>query len=198
MRRLVVLMLASGSLLVFGAAAAEAKGDIHAKVTVSGAGLPNGIVTLDDDGVAFFEGSGVWQRKWDVPNIGGSLEADAKLGRRYVVRVVVDCGDGVRSRYRQSLYPDAPGGPQLYTPDGLEVCGAPAEPGYDPIGATLESILRSHGVEFRPTAEPTAPAPAEAAPDGGGGSVISLAVIGVPFALALLAGGEIVRRRRRR
>lgn len=196
MRRFFV-MLGIFSLVVLGAMPASAKGEeLHAKVVVVGAGLPGGIVTLGADGGSFVFGSSLWESKWDVPNMGGSLEPEAHLGPRYVVRVVLNCDHGDRSRYRQFLYPNGPEGPQLYTPVGVEACGALTEPGYDPLGATLESLLHSHGVEFHPA--PTPPATTETPETDVRGSDVSVTVIGAPIALALLVGGEIVRRRRRR
>jgi hypothetical protein len=196
MRRLLVTLLLAG--LALGTAGpASAKGMIdHAKVTIVGAGLPGGIVTLATDGGAFLSGSGVWDDKWDAPNIGGTLEPDVDLGPALDVRIVIRCDGGGRSRYHQTLYPNAPEGPQLFTADGVRICGDAVPSGYDGVGYAVEQLLRSHGVEFDapPTPRPSA-APGDA---GGTSSRQALAAIAVPFALALLAGEEIVRRRRRR
>jgi hypothetical protein len=199
MRRVVLIGLGSSFLFlfVFGVGPAAAKGeDSHASVTIAGTGLPGGSITLGDDGVTFAFGSGLWERKWDVPNIGGALEPGVDLGPAYVVRVVMVCEPGERSRYRQRLYPNAPDGAQLYTPEGITVCGAPAEAGYDPLGATLEGLLRAHGVEFHPA--DASPSERDTPAGNADASGPSLAFVGVPLALALLGGGEIVRRRRRR
>jgi hypothetical protein len=157
-------------------------------------------VTLGDDGGAFALESSPWDVKWDAPNIGGSLEPDTDLGPALVVRIVLDCGSGDRSRYRQRLYPDAPDGPQLFTPDGVEVCDEPAPAGYDALGPELQHLLRSHGISFQPMAQPKATAePTSGSPGGsGGGSVPTAAAIAVPLVLMALAGGEVLRRRRRR
>ncbi len=196
MRRLLVTLLLAAFLLGT-AGSASAKGMIdHAKVTITGAGLPGGIVTLGTDGGTFLAGSGVWDDKWDAPNIGGTLEPDIDLGPALDVRVVIRCERGGRSRYDQTLYPNAPEGPQLFTAGGVEICGDAAPGGYDGVGYAVEKLLRSHGVEF--DALPT-PRPSAASRDSGGGSSRpAFAAIAVPFALALLGGEEIVRRRRRR
>jgi hypothetical protein len=196
MRRLILAWVGMSALVIAMAGPAAAKGEHpHAKVTVSGAGLPGGMVTLGDDGGTFAFSSSLWERKWDVPNIGGSLEPGVDLGPAYIVRVVLDCAAAKRSRYRQTLYPDAPGGPQLYTPDGVEACGAPAPAGYDPVGPALRMLLGSHGIEFH-AGRIDRVAAATSSDDGRGDR--KLAIIGVPAAIALLAAGEIVRRRRRR
>jgi hypothetical protein len=196
MRRLVQLSLVITALLIAGAGDASAKGiPEHAKVMITGAGLPGGTVTLGDDGGAFALGSQPWQEKWDAPNVGGTLEPDADLGPAYAVRVVLDCEGGARSRYRQTLYPEAPGGPQLLTPTGVDVCGDPAPAGYDALGPGLTTLLRRHGVDVRPRPTPT---PTTTSPSSSGSSVPALAAVGVPFVLVALVGGEIVRRRRRR
>ncbi len=181
--------------VAIGGGSALAKGTAdRAKVTISGAGLPGGSVTLGDDGAAFALGAEPWAEKWDAPNIGGSLEPNANLGRTYVVRVVLDCENGEPGRYRQMLYPDAPGGPQLFTPAGTRVCGDPVPAGYDGLGPALTALLESHGVEAHPSGRPSTAASRSSSER----SVPALALIGVPFVLLAVVGEEIVRRRRRR
>jgi hypothetical protein len=197
MRRLALIAIATPLLVATAGGTALAKGITdHAKVTIVGPGLPGGIVTLSDDGAAFVLGSTPWEPKWDAPNIGGSLDPNADLGPAYVVRTVLDCDPGGRSRYRQTLYPNAPEGPQLFTPDGVDVCGDAVPPGYDALGPQVEDVLRSHGLPFHPraTVAPTSGVPE----DPGGSSVPTAVAIAVPFVLMALGGGEIVRRRRRR
>jgi hypothetical protein len=202
MRRLALIVIVGTLLVVTATGTAVAKGiPEHAKVTIVGAGLPGGIVTLGDDGGAFALESSPWDVKWDAPNIGGSLEPETDLGPALVVRIVLDCGSADRSRYRQRLYPDAPDGPQLFTPDGVQVCDEPAPAGYDALGPELQHLLRSHGISFHPSAtQPNATAePTSASPEGsGGGSAPTAAAIAVPLVLMALAGGEVLRRRRRR
>jgi hypothetical protein len=196
MRRLLFTLTCVVLTLMTLAAPGWAKGITdHAKVTVEGAGLPGGIVTLGTDGGAFVAGSGLWDDKWDAPNVGGSLEPDLPLGPAFDVRVVLRCDGGGRSRYDQTLYPNAPGGPQLFTPAGVEVCGDAVPSGYDGIGEPIEQLLHDHGIAFRPLATEAATTRPKDEP---GTSTPALAVIAVPFALALVAGEEIVRRRRRR
>jgi hypothetical protein len=196
MRRLLFTLTWVALTLGVLAAPGRAKGITdHAKVTVEGAGLPGGIITLGADGGAFVAGSGVWDVKWDAPNVGGSLEPNLPLGPAFDVRVVLRCDGGGRSRYDQTLYPNAPGGPQLFTPAGVEVCGDAVPSGYDGIGETIEQLLGDHGIAFRPLPTEAATAGPE---DGPSTSTPALAAIAVPFALALVAGEEIVRRRRRR
>jgi hypothetical protein len=194
MRRLVRLSLVIIALLITAADNASAKGiPEHAKVMIVGAGLPGGIVTLGEDGGAFALGSQPWEEKWDAPNIAGTLEPRAVLGPAYTVRVVLDCEGGGRSRYRQTLYPQASEGPQLFTPTGVDVCGAPAPAGYDALGPGLTTLLRSHGVDVRPRPTPTTTTRSPA-----GSPIPALAAAGLPFLLVALVGGEMVRRRRRR
>jgi hypothetical protein len=198
MRRLRWTLLVTSVLFVLApAGAASAKGMIdHAKVTVSGGGLPGGIVTLGTDGGAFVAGSGVWDEKWTAPNIGGTLEPNADLGPAFDVRVVLPCDSGGRARYDQTLYPNAPEGPQLFTPESVEICGDTVPAGYDGVGYALERLLRKHGIAFHALRTPQ-PSPTTQG-DEPGTSASALAMVGVPFALALIAGEEIVRRRRRR
>jgi hypothetical protein len=197
MRRRALIAVATPLLLATAVGTAVAKGITdHAKVTIVGPGLPGGIVTLGNDGAAFVLGSTPWEPKWDAPNIGGSLEPHADLGPAYVVRIVLDCDADGRSRYRQRLYPNAPEGPQLFTPDGVHVCGDPVPPGYDALGPEMEDLLHSHGVSFHP---PAAVAPTSGVREDPGGSSVPTAVaIAVPFVLMALGGGEILRRRLRR
>lgn len=194
MRRLLTVCLVIG-VVAIGGAPAFAKGIAeHAKVTISGAGLPGGIVTLGDDGTAFALGAEPWAEKWDAPNIGGSLEPTANLGRAFVVRVVLGCENGERGRYRQMLYPDAPGGPQVFTPAGTLVCGDRVPAGYDGLGPALTALLESHGVEAHPSATPSTAASGSSSDR----STPALAVIGAPLVLLAVVSEEILRRRRRR
>jgi hypothetical protein len=200
MRRLRWTLLVTSVLFTLApAGAASAKGIFdHAKVTVSGAGLPGGIVTLGTDGGAFVAGSGVWDDKWTAPNIGGTLEPNADLGPALDVRVVMRCDGGGRARYDQTLYPNAPEGPQLFTPESVEICGDAVPSGYDGVGYALERLLRKHGVTFHAIRTPQPSPTTQGDEPGTSASASALAVVGVPFALALIAGEEIVRRRRRR
>jgi hypothetical protein len=194
-RSLFTLALVCLLLAVAGPTSAKGITD-HAKVTITGAGLPEGIVTLGADGGVFVAGSGVWEAKWDAPNIGGTLEPHLDLGPALDVRAVLRCDTGGSSRYHETLYPNAPGGPQIFTPDGVEICGDAVPSGYDGVGSATQQLLHSHGIEFDPlpTPRPSTPTNEEDA----GSSAPTLAAIGLPFALALLAAEEIVRRRRRR
>ena len=193
-RRVAGSTFAGAMILAIAAAPALAKGMTdHAKVTISGASVPNGVVTLGDDAAAFVVGSGPWGQKWDAPNIGGSLEPNADLGPALTVHVSLRCDDHTRSSYDQTLYPDAPEGPQLFTPTGTTACGEDAPAGYDALGPATTDLLRRHGIDPHPPA--LAP---EAATRASSRSGAMLAIVGVPFVLALVVGEEVLRRRRRR
>jgi hypothetical protein len=195
MRQVAYAAFAGAMIVAMAAGPANAKGMTdHAKVTISGAGLPSPGVTLGSDGAAFALGSGPWAQKWDAPNIGGSLEPNAHLGRALVVHVVLTCEDHTHSSYEQTLYPDAPEGPQLYTRPGTTACGDVAPAGYDALGPATADLLRTHGVELHPPE--FAPEATTRASSGRSGAM--LATVGVPFVLALIVGEEVVRRRRRR
>jgi hypothetical protein len=199
MRRLLLIALLVPTVTLIASSPARAKGldSAHAKVTITGPGLPGGIVTLGDDGAAFVFGSGVWEDKWDAPNIAGSLRPDIDLGPAYDVHVVLDCRPDGRSRYHQTLYPNAPEGPQLYTPDGVEACGTPGQEGFDPVGQSIEVLLRAHGVAFHPgqletEVSPTA-ARTETSTSASAGPLVAGAVV-----LVLGAAAWVVGARRRR
>jgi hypothetical protein len=179
-----------------GRATAKGLDDAHAKVTISGPGLAGGIVTLGADGASFVSGSEPWADKWDAPNIGGSLRPDGDLGPVYDVHVVLDCRPEGRTRYHQTLYPNAPEGPQLFTPEGVEACGAPAQPGFDPIGPSLQALLRSHGVTFDPLDLATHVSPAALRTDSGSSRVVRTLVLAILVILGAAAVAILVRRRR--
>lgn len=193
MRRLTLVLAATAILVPALAGAAAAKGEMHVKVTIGGPGLPGGIVTLGGDGTEFLATSGLWQAKWDGPNIGGTIEPDAELGPAYDVRVVFGCGGGPPTRFTETLYPHAPGGPQLLTPAGLTACGSEIRDGFYSVGPVAAQILRRHGVDLTPLDTTVVDNKPTAARDGG---VPMLAAVGV-FALAALVGVELIRRRRR-
>jgi hypothetical protein len=197
MRRFATIPIAAALVGLF-ASGASAKGfEQNAKVTISGAGLPGGIVTLEGDGGRFVLGSSVHDLKWDPPNIGGSLRPGVDLGPAFRVRVVLRCVEGGHARYDQTLYPNAPQGPQLFTGDGVVVCGDAVPGGYVPLGPETERLLRSHGVDVRPLEAPAPVTDTASSRSGGGTSFPALAVIGLPFVLAALVVGEVLRRRRR-
>jgi hypothetical protein len=193
MRRVLAMVGVALAAMLLVAAPASAKGFIqHAHVTLTGPGLPDGGVSLGSDGGALVLAAPPWQEKWDAPNIGGSLRPNVGLGTAWTVHVSMRCEEGGRGVYDETLYPNVRQGPQLFLPSGITVCGDPSEPGYVPLAPVAADLLSKHGIVFDP------PSPAAAVRDEATSSVSMLAVVGVSFGLALIAGEEVVRRRRRR
>jgi hypothetical protein len=184
---------------------AQSKGlEEHAKVAIRGPGLAEPIRLNGEDAFLFVERSGAFQAKWDVPNLGGDLTPNAELGTAYRAAVRMRCWNGNVVRYTQTLYPEAPGGLQVFTPAGAGRCFG-LVPGYWPASGELLSLLLTNGLpantgEHGTSGEPSA---AQAVPSDGGsggsfgaGLAITLA-LAAALALLGIAVGLASRRRRR-
>ena len=120
MRRfLLVTTIAAASLSLLPWPAGSKGLEEHARVAIRGPGLAEPIRLSGEDAFVFVERSGAFQAKWDVPNLGGDLRPDAKLGNAYRARVRMRCWNGKVVRYTQTLYPEAPGGLQVLPLPGL-------------------------------------------------------------------------------
>jgi hypothetical protein len=183
---------------------AQSKGEEHARVAIRGPGLAEPIRLKGDDAFVFVQRSGAFQAKWDVPNLGGTLTPDAELGTAYRAAVRMRCWNDKVVRYTQTLYPEAPGGLQVFTPPGAAQCFGRSVPGYWPASDELLSLLLTKGLPAstgehgtggdRPTEQ------AVAADGGSGGSFgAGLAItIALAAALALLGITIGLASRRRR
>jgi hypothetical protein len=178
----------------------------HAHVVIRGPGLGDPIRLSGEDAFVFVTRSGAGQPKWDVPNIGGTLTPDAELGTAYRAVVRLPCGGGKTAAYRQTLFPEAPGGLQVLTPPGAKQCyGGVAMPGYWPAADELLVLLVNRGLpdasaNQAPTNERASPAGAAAGEGSGGGSFgAGLAItVALVAAIALLGSVAMIASRRRR
>jgi hypothetical protein len=207
MRRILVSMALAFAVVPAMASMASAKGwELeHSSVTIRGPGLADPIRLRGEAAATFMFRSGGGQLKWDVPNIGGTLSPNVDLGPSYTAVVHLRCGGGVDSLYRQTLYPRAPQGLQVFTPPGAKGC-FPRElsTGYWPAARELLALLVKRGLPMGATAEdissPNAsPAAAVAEDPRDGGPSGTGRLVGSLLAVGLLGGGSalMVRRRRR-
>jgi hypothetical protein len=183
---------------------AQSKGlEEHAKVAIRGPGLAEPIRLNGEDAFLFVERSGAFQAKWDVPNLGGDLTPNAELGTAYRAAVRMRCWNGIVVRYTQTLYPEAPGGLQVFTPAGAGRCFG-LVPGYWPASGELLSLLLTnglpantgeHGTSGEPSAGQAVPSDGGSGGSFGAGLAITLA-LAAALALLGIAVGLASRRRR--
>jgi hypothetical protein len=169
---------------------AAAKGE-RGTVTITGPGLSSPITLRHDDSLAWFELTGIWELKWDAPNIGGTLSPHAQLGPAYSVSAKMgpDCwGDAVH----EVLYPYAPGGPQVRMLDAQRMCGEVLA-GWWPAAPALLDTLFAAGLPR--TAPKTAPAVVAAGAGDGDGVPMPLVIGAV---VAMIAAGIAITARGRR
>ncbi len=200
MRRILFAALIGCAVIPMLAPPAQAKGEhIHARIVIRGPGLASPIVLSRGDAEIYLARSGAEQAKWDVPNIGGTLTADSDLGPAYVAVVHIRCGRTDLMPYRQTLYPQAPQGLQVYTPLGATSCFGKPSPGYWPAHPELLALLANRGLPVRDTGAGSGNTPAGGAVTGDGGSggsgPAALALAGV--AVLALAGLAFIPSRRR-
>jgi hypothetical protein len=208
MRRILVSMAMACTVVPLMASMAGAKGwELeHSTVTIRGPGLSSPITLRHEAAGIFMLRSGGGQLKWDVPNIAGTLSPNADLGPWYTAVVHLRCGAGVHSMYRQLLYPRAPQGLQVYTPQGAKGCFPHQfSPGYWPASRELLALLVKRGLPVTSTDTDTTSANASPVaavakdPNDGGSSGTGRALVGSLLAVGLLGGGSaLVLRRRRR
>ena len=83
------------------------------------------------DAAEFVYVTGLWESKWNQPNVDGEMQTSSALGVGYamVVRFGPECpGDLVH----QTIYPYVEGGPQVFTPEGETLCGDECPPATTP------------------------------------------------------------------
>jgi hypothetical protein len=205
MRRILIVTTIAAAAVSLLPWPAQSKGlEEHAKVAIRGAGLAEPIRLNGEDAFLFVERSGAFQAKWDVPNLGGDLTPNAELGTAYHAAVRMRCWNGNVVRYTQTLYPEAPGGLQVFSPPGAGRCFG-LVPGYWPASDELLSLLLTNGLPANSGEHGTSDGERSAAravpADGGSGGSFGagLAItIALAAALALLgiAVGLASRRRR--
>jgi len=203
MRRILLVTAVATAALSVLAWAAQAKGlEEHARVMIRGPGLAEPIGLSGEEAFVFVARSGAGQAKWDVPNLGGDLTSDADLGTAYRAVVTMRCGNGRQATYRQTLFPEAPGGLQVLTPPGAMQCyRSDAMPGYWPAADELLTLLISKGLPATPTKAETPDdrATAQAVAGEGGSFGAGLAItVALAAAIALPGIGTLLASRRRR
>jgi hypothetical protein len=178
------------------APSASAKGE-RGSVTITVPGSAD-VTMRKADAAEFVYVTGLWEGKWDSPNVDGELTTASALGVGYamVVRFGPECpGD----RVHQTIYPYVEGGPQVFTPEGETLCGGEISAGYYPARTEAFDMLVAAGL---PSAAPepaeetgATPTPAAASTAGANGSTGGWWIALVAIALAL--GGYLVVRARR-
>jgi hypothetical protein len=199
MRTRLLVIVAIGAAVGSGALLAEAKGFEHSRVTITGPGLSAPLRLHGDDAMMYLANMGLSETKWQVPNIGSTLDPQADLGSAYTAVVDVDCGSGRRARFRQTLYPYALGGLQMLTPDGATWCsGQDVKAGYWPAPDELLHALFAKGLPATPPggAQAASTRDRALAASAGSGPTGPIAVV-VLLAVCLGFGGLVVHGRRR-
>jgi hypothetical protein len=201
MRTRLLVIAAIGAVMGSVVLPAQAKGFEHSRVTITGPGLGASIHLRSDDAVAYLGGVGVSVAKWQVPNIGTTLDPHADLGSPYVAVVDVACGAGRRAEFRQTLYPYAPGGLQILTAQGATWCsGQDVKAGYWPASDELLQALFAKGLPAAPPGDVQAVSSRDratiAASGGLGPSGPTVALIALAAFLGF--GGLVMIRRRSR
>lgn len=184
------------------ASPAQAKGE-RGRVMISGPALGSAITLRHGDAFTYIEGSGWYQAKWDAPNINGRLQPAADLGPAYdaIFTLGPECPG---ERVAQTLFPYAPGGPQIFTGAGQALCGMEPPAGYWPAPVGLLRMLVERGLPPAEAARSVAPSAAPtgavsigdgSAPTGGGRWAVAAAVTLVVG--AVVASAVFSRSRRR-
>jgi hypothetical protein len=177
------------------APSASAKGE-RGTVTITVPGSAD-VTMRKMDAADFLYSTGLWENKWEQPNVDGDMQTAAALGVGYatVVRLGPECpGD----RVHQTTYPYVEGGPQVFTPEGEDFCGAEVPSGYYPARADTFDMLVAAGlpaVAPEETATTSTPSPAAASATGSDGSSAGWWIALGAVAIAL--GGYLVVRARR-
>jgi hypothetical protein len=159
---------------------------------------PDSEITLRHEDAAMYGGeTGLFEVKWDEPNLGGTLSgsADLGVGFKVLVRFGPECPDDV---VHQVIYPYVEGGPQVFTPPGEVMCGGTVPDGYYPASPELLDLLVKAGLPpadtvMVETASPEARATAGGGDSGGFGAAgwLSLAfIVGLVVAVAALIRAE--------
>jgi hypothetical protein len=153
---------------------------------------PDGLIVLrHEDAAMYAADSGLFEVKWDEPNLGGTLSGSADLGTgsKVLVRFGPECPDDV---VHQVIYPYVEGGPQVFTPPGEVMCGNPVPDGYYPAPVHLLDVLVKAGLPPADTVPAATPSPEARGTTAGGssdgfgpGGWLALAFLGVISAAAL-------------
>lgn len=179
------------------APSASAKGE-RGTVTITVPGSAD-VTMRKGDAAEFDYATGLWENKWNQPNVDGDIQTASALGVGYamLVRFGPECpGD----RVHQTIYPYVDGGPQVFTPEGETLCGADVPAGYYPARADAFDMLLAAGLPATAAApvEPAAVTPSPAVASGGAGSDGSSGGWWVAIAAIVLGlGGYLVFRARR-
>lgn len=182
------------------APSAMAKGE-NAHVVIAGPGLPGGAIELrGDDAIRWFQGSGVGQIMFNGPNINGTIRPNADLGPAYLVSLTLG-GPECPSVMTQTLYPYAPGGPQIFTPAASgDTCFEQRVGGWWSGPTSMLGWLNRLGVPADPAragADPQPTAAGVAASIDAGDPPVGL-VAGFGLVAIALAVGALTRRRQLR
>ena len=178
------------------APSASAKGE-RGSVTVTVPGSED-VKMRKDDAAEFVYVTGLWEGKWDSPNVDGEMQTASALGVGYamVVRFGPECpGD----RVHQTIYPYVEGGPQVFTPEGETLCGGEISAGYYPARTQAFDMLVAAGLPAvaPEPAEEAGATPTPAAATGAGSSGSSGGWWIALVAIAITLGGYLVVRARR-
>ena len=178
------------------APSASAKGE-RGSVTVTVPGSED-VKMRKDDAAEFVYVTGLWEGKWDSPNVDGEMQTASALGVGYamVVRFGPECpGD----RVHQTIYPYVEGGPQVFTPEGESLCGGEISAGYYPARTQAFDMLVAAGLPAvaPEPAEETGATPTPAVATGAGSSGSSAGWWIALVAIAITLGGYLVVRARR-
>ena len=178
------------------APSASAKGE-RGSVTITVPGSAD-VTMRKADAAEFVYVTGLWEGKWDSPNVDGEMRTASALGVGYamVVRFGPECpGD----RVHQTIYPYVEGGPQVFTPEGESLCGGEISAGYYPARTQAFDMLVAAGLPAvaPEPAEETGATPTPAAATGAGSSGSSGGWWIALIAIAITLGGYLVVRARR-
>ncbi len=177
---------------------ASAKGAVS--VTIRGPGLGTPIHLSGDEAESWMDDTGSYELKWNVPNVDGRLRRNVDLGVGYPVRVRMDynCAPGHHGTFEETLYPYAPGGPQIFVAKGTKVCTFdPMPAGYFPTAHALLPRLQADGLPA-PTTLPASVTAQESARASGSSSGIAptVPILALMTGLGLATFGLAWRRRR--
>ena len=182
------------------APSAMAKGE-NAHVVIAGPGLPGGTIELEgDDALRWFQESGVGQFTFSGPNINGTIRPNADLGPAYLVSLTLGAPE-CPAVMTQTLYPYAPGGPQIFTPASSgDTCFEQREGGWWSGPISMLGWLHRLGVPADPAraGADVQPSAAAIAASGEAGDPPLGLIAGFGLVGVALAAGALTRRRQLR
>jgi hypothetical protein len=182
------------------APSAVAKGE-NAHVVIAGPGLPGGTIELrGDDALHWFEQSGLGQTLFDGPNINGTIRPNADLGPAYLVSLTFGAPE-CAAVTTQTLYPYAPGGPQIFnSATGGDTCFEPRGGGWWAGATSMLGWLNRLGVPADPARAGAGSQPGVVgiATSGGAGDPPIGVIAGFGLVAVALVAGALTRRRQLR